>query len=189
MDNIIEDIINRCKSGDRNSQEKLYHMYSKKLYGLSLRYTKNHDEAQDILHDGFIKIFQNIKQLKDINAIEGWMKKIIINTALEKFRTFKYTDPIHEVRIMKEDTSYNSDNEIRQKDLLKLVQDLSPQYRMVFNLYAIEGYNHKEIAKLLNISEGTSKSNLSRARMILQEKVKLHYNSSKIHYNSDGQSN
>jgi len=180
LDYRIEDIIEKCKSCDRLSQEKLYLVYSKKLFGISLRYAKNYDEAQDILHDAFIKIFQNIKQLKEVKAAEGWMKRIVINTALEHFRNMKNTEPIHEIRVLKQESPHEIESIVNEKDLLKLIQGLSPQYRMVFNLYAIEGYNHKEIGKMLKISEGTSKSDLSRARVILQEKVKILYNSSEI---------
>ena len=141
---------------------------------------KDKDDANDILHEGFIKIFKNIGQLKEPKALEGWMRRIMINTALEKIRNTIQTDPIHEIHVKTKEENYNVVNEISKKDLLKLINGLSPQYKMVFNLYAIEGYNHKEISKMLNISEGTSKSNLSRARAILQEKVTKLYNSSNL---------
>lgn len=187
LDPNIFDIISRCKSGDRISQEKLYRLFSDKLFGICLRYTKNSDEAQDILHEGFIKVFENIKQLKEPNALFGWMKKIMINKAFEHFRNAKPTESIHEIRIIKDETHISADDAIREKELLKLVQNLSPQYRLVFNLYAIEGYSHKEISKMLKISEGTSKSNLSRAREILQNKIKKVYNINELQYKSDGE--
>ncbi len=179
MNDILK-IVEGCKSGDRKSQASLYELYSKKMYGVCMRYMKDQDDACDILHEGFIKIFKNIQQLKEPKAIEGWMRKIIVNTALEKFRNTIQTEPIHEIYVKTKEDDTNIESEISKQDLLKLVQNLSPQYRTVFNLYAIEGYSHKEISKMLNISEGTSKSNLSRARTILQEKVSALYNSSTL---------
>ena len=173
-------IIEGCKSGDRKSQATLYQLYSDRLYGVCLRYLKDEDDACDTLHEGFIKIFKNISQLKEPKAIQGWMRKIIVNTALEKFRNMIHTEPIHEIFVRTKEDETNIESDISQQDLLKLVHELSPQYRTVFNLYAIEGYNHKEISEMLNISEGTSKSNLSRARSILQDKVKALYNSSNL---------
>ena len=179
MEDILE-IIKGCKSGDRKSQASLYQLFSDKLYGVCLRYLKNEDDACDALHEGFIKIFKNIKQLKEPKAIQGWMRKIIVNTALEKFRNIIHTEPIHEIYVKTKNDETNIESDISKKDLLKLIYELSPQYRTVFNLFAIEGYSHKEISKMLNISEGTSKSNLSRARSILQDKVKALYNSSNL---------
>jgi RNA polymerase sigma factor (sigma-70 family) len=173
----VEDIIEGCKKDERKAQEMLYQAFSKKLFGTCLRYAGNYEEARDVLHEGFIKIFQHIKQLRVYDALEGWMRRIMINTALEKYRHKIDTDPIDKVQISGHEESFDIVSEISEKDLLGLIQLLSPQYRMVFNLYAIEGYNHKEIAEMLHISEGTSKSNLSRARVILQDKVRKFYSS------------
>lgn len=179
MDNVIK-IVKGCKSRDKKSREQLYQLYSGKMYGICIRYTKNPEDANDVLHEGFLKVFQNIGQLKEPKAVEGWMRKIMVNTALEKFRKKIDTDPIHEVYLNTKEEQFNVIDEITNKDLLKLINGLSPQYQLVFNLYAIEGYSHKEISEKLNISEGTSKSNLSRARAILQEKVKKLYDSSNM---------
>jgi RNA polymerase sigma-70 factor (ECF subfamily) len=143
------------------------------MYGLCLQYSKNPDEAKDILQDGFVKVFKNLVQYSYSGSFEGWVRKIFVNTAIESFRNKKMKFSDMEIQAYSEDFSFDSIvSEISAQEILAIVQDLSPQYRMVFNLYAIEGYTHKEIAEKLNISEGTSKSNLSRARSILQERVK-----------------
>jgi RNA polymerase sigma factor (sigma-70 family) len=175
----IENIIEGCRRKKPQAQRMLYEMLSSRMYGVCLRYAGSKEDAQDILHEGFLKIFEKIGQFEGRGSFEGWVRKIMVNTALEKFRNqyklIRIQDDIKEV-----DTSGSEDiNEnITASELLLMIRDLTPQYRMVFNLYAIEGYSHKEIAEKLNISEGTSKSNLSRARTILQEKVKHYYKQS-----------
>lgn len=172
----LEDIIKGCKSGKIKSQEKLYNLFSDELFGLCLYYSKDYTEAEDILHDGFIKIFNSIETFRYQGSFEGWMKRIMVNTALEKFRREKHLHPVSDVSY-NEKERYAEDliSQISAKDLLKLVQNLSPKYRMVFNLYVIEGYSHKEISEMLGISIGTSKSNLARARAILQKNVSVHF--------------
>ena len=171
------DIIKACIKGNRKAQKQLYQMFSDKMYGLCLRYAKDKDEAKDILQDGFIKVFLNLKQFNNKGSFEGWIRRIIVNTALERFRDKNYLFAVNmENNYDAGDYEYDHIlSEIAANDLLKLVQELSPQYRTVFNLYAVEGYSHKEICKMLNIKEGTSKSNLSRAREILKEKIKDYY--------------
>jgi len=171
------DIIKACIKGNRVAQNKLYQLFSDKMYGLCLRYAEDEDEAKDILQDGFIKVFLKLKQFNNKGSFEGWIRRVIVNTALERFRDKNYLFAVNmATEIEAADKSYNHIlSELSANDLLKLIQELSPQYRMVFNLYAIEGYSHKEICKKLNIKEGTSKSNLSRAREILKEKVKKQY--------------
>jgi RNA polymerase sigma-70 factor (ECF subfamily) len=148
-------------------------MFSSRLYGVCLRYSANEEEAQDLLQEGFIKIFANLKQYKNKGSFEGWMKRIVINTAMENFRrssNFLLFD--NDAKMESVQVKYQHIiEELNTKDLLAMVQSLTPQYRTVFNLYAIEGYSHQEIAQKLNISEGTSKSNLSRARDMLKKKI------------------
>ncbi len=177
MNNHIE-IIKACIKGDRKAQKQLYQMFADKMFGVCLRYADSIDEAKDILQDGFIKVFINLKQFNHKGSFEGWIRRIMVNTALEKFRDKSYLFAVNmEQGYESRDKEYDHIlTEIAANDLLELIQELSPQYRMVFNLYAIEGYSHKEICEMLNIKEGTSKSNLSRAREILKEKVKKHYN-------------
>ena len=166
-------IIKGCLAGKRDYQEALYKLFSGKMYGLCLRYTKDRDEAQDILQEGFIKVFSNLTKFDNRGSFEGWIRRIIINVALERFRKTNYMYPVEDITIYKDQLDYDDmEATMSEEEMLKLIQELSPKYRMVFNLYAIEGYSHSEISQMLNISEGTSKSNLSRARVILQEKLK-----------------
>lgn len=169
----LEQIIKACVKGKTDAQEQLYKMFAAKMYGVCLHYSKDSTEAEDILQEGFYKILKNIKSFKNEGSFEGWVRRIMINTALEKYRKQKFLYPVNDVFEVAEDFSYDDIiSEISAKDLLKLIQNLSPKYRMVFNLYAIDGYSHKEIGEMLGITIGTSKSNLSRARIILQKKVK-----------------
>ncbi|MCD6596481.1 MAG: sigma-70 family RNA polymerase sigma factor [Bacteroidales bacterium] len=165
-------LINDCISGDQLAQKKLYNRFSPGMYGVCLMYSRDTEEAKDILQEGFIKIFQKLNQFSGKGSLEGWMRRIFINSALEKFRVKKAILLVDEdMEVLAGEVDDKIIDLLSAKDLLQMIQDLSPQYRLVFNLYAIEGYSHKEISKRLNISVGTSKSNLSRARSILQEKV------------------
>ena len=174
----IDEILKGCLSGDRRSQEHLYKMFSARMFGLCLQYSNNYDDAKDILQEGFIKVFQKLKQFDKRGSFEGWIRRIMINTALERYRSQTRLYPLTEQDVRREDLIYEEVFEtLTARDLVKLMQELPPRYRMVFNLYAIEGYTHKEVGDMMGISVGTSKSNLSRARQILQEKVKRYYNS------------
>jgi len=179
LETTLEKIIKGCIQGKSEAQSKLFKLLSPKMYGICLRYTKNTVEAEDVLHDGFIKIFQNVKNFKNEGSFEGWMRRIMVNTALESCRHDNIMYLASDVKEMKEDFSCDDiTSNIDAADLMKFIQELSPQYQMVFNLYAIDGYSHDEIAEMLNISVSTSKSNLSRARKVLQEKVIAHFYSS-----------
>lgn len=170
----IKEIIKGCIDGNRRDQELLYRRHSAKLFAVSLQYSGNDEEAQDILQEGFIKIFENLHHYKHEGSFEGWMRRIVVNTALEKFRNRHNLYRVDDIDSITEPEA-DPDNEdyagLEAFDLLYIIRELPPKYRMVFNLYAIEGYSHKEIGKMLTISEGTSKSNLSRARIILQRRV------------------
>ena len=170
----INKIINGCLAGDRRDQELLYRRHASKLYAVCLQYSGNDEEARDILQEGFIKIFENLNHYKHEGSFEGWMHRITVNTALEKFRcrhNLYRVDDIDTIGEQDADPDNHDYAGLEAKDLMEIIRELSPKYRMVFNLYAIEGYSHKEIGKMMNISEGTSKSNLSRARIILQRRV------------------
>ena len=172
----LTEIIKGCISGKNEFQEKLYKLYSRKLFGVCLHYSKDYTEAEDILQEGFIKIFTNISKYKHKGSFEGWMRKIMVNTALENYRKQKLLYPVSDVYEYADKIDYDDIiNNITAKDLLKLIQELSPKYRTVFSLYAIDGYSHKEISKMTGTSIGTSKSNLSRARVILQQKVEKYF--------------
>lgn len=170
----IKNIINGCLKGNRRDQELLYRRHAAKLYAVCLQYSVNNEEARDILQEGFIKIFENLVHYKHEGSFEGWVRRIIVNTALEKYRSKHNLYRIDDIDEIAEPNA-EPDNEdyagLEAVDLLQIIRELPPKYRMVFNLYAIEGYSHKEISKMVNISEGTSKSNLSRARVILQRRV------------------
>ena len=170
----IQKIIKGCLEGNRRDQELLYRRHASRLYAVCLQYSGNDEEARDILQEGFIKIFENLENYKFEGSFEGWMRRITVNTALEKYRSKHNLYRVDDIDTIQEPDA-DPDNEdyagLEANDLLGIIRELPPKYRMVFNLYAIEGYSHKEISKLVNISEGTSKSNLSRARCILQKKV------------------
>jgi RNA polymerase sigma factor (sigma-70 family) len=172
----LDNIIRGCQAGDPRAQKELYILFKDKMFGICIRYAGNYDDAQDIVHDGFVKIYMKISQFRFEGSFEGWMRRIMVNTALEKYRMQCQIININD--ISKEVDGSNAtdfSNEISARELVKFVQELSPRYRLVFNLYAIEGYSHKEISRKLDISEGTSKSNLSRARAILQDKVRKYF--------------
>jgi len=172
----LEILIEGCMKGDRGSQEELYRQFSAAMYGLCLQYASSEEDAQDILQDGFVKVFKKIEQVRDPKAFPGWIRRLMINTALERYRSRVVMRRLDEEPVtMKEQITEEALEELDAEALVMMIQDLPPRYRLVFNLYAIEGYNHKEIAEKLGISDGTSKSNLSRARAILQEKVKKVY--------------
>ncbi len=168
----LEEIIRKCKAGHSKAQTELYHHFASKMYGVCLRYSKDATEAEDILQEGFIRVFTKIGQFESKGSFEGWMRRIMVNTALEKFRKNNHLFPVEDMKSY--ETAEWADDTIAgisANDLLKMIQELPPRYKMVFNLYAIEGYSHQEIGEMMKISEGTSKSNLSRARIILQKKV------------------
>lgn len=170
----IKKIIKGCLDGNRRDQELLYRRHAARLFAVSLQYTGSDEEAQDILQEGFIKIFEHLKNYKHEGSFEGWMRKIVVNTALEKFRSRHILYRIDDIDTIAEPESEPDSEDyagLEAVDLLFIIRELPPKYRMVFNLYAIEGYSHKEIGNMLSISEGTSKSNLSRARSILQRRV------------------
>lgn len=168
----LDQLINDCKAGKRQAQAKLYELFSPKLFGVCLRYSRDETEAEDTLHEGFITIFNKIGQFAFKGSFEGWMKRIMVNISLEKCRTRFRMTTVEDISIY-ESGSINEDvyAELNAKQLLEMIRCLSPRYQMVFNLYAIDGYTHKEIAEIMGIDEGTSKSNLSRARKILQDKI------------------
>lgn len=140
------------------------------MFAICLRYSQNQEEAEDTLQEGFLKVFNNLKNFKNEGSLEGWIRKIMVNTAIEKFR--KNSNRLNDISI--ENNNYdhgydeNATSEIGAKELMLIIQKLPPKCRLIFNLYVVEGYSHREIAGQLGISEGTSKSNLHDARMMLQ---------------------
>jgi RNA polymerase sigma-70 factor (ECF subfamily) len=166
-------IIKGCSKGDRQAQEVLYQQYSGQMYMICLRYSKEQQEAEDILQEAFIKVFDKIKSFRGDSSLGYWIKRIVINTALNAQRSKLYLYPMVDVEEMKEDTgSQIPISEFTMDELLKMIKKLPDSCQLIFNLYAIEGYKHQEIGKMLEISEGTSKSQYARARQLLQQQMK-----------------
>ena len=171
----LNQLINDCKNNDRKAQEQLYRLYSSKLFAVCLKYSRNYIEAQDNLQDGFIIIFNKIEQYSFKGSFDGWLKRVMINNVLQQYRTQTFLSLVDEN--VPEDSEIEIDDENISLDyLLKIIQELPDRYRLVFNLYVNDDYSHAEIAEMLSINVGTSKSNLSRARMILKEKVEQYKN-------------
>jgi len=168
----LDILIKRCKKGNPKSQEELYRRFASAMYGVCLQYASGEEDAQDILQDGFIKVFAKLDQVKNPAAFPGWIRRIMINTALEKYRSQVLLQRVDDMKgDLPEVSGDEVFNSLTCEELVALIQTLSPKYRMVFNLFAIEGYNHQEISETLGISVGTSKSNLSRARATFREKI------------------
>lgn len=166
-----EQIVTGCIQKNAIAQKYLYEKFSRKMMGVCLRYCDNTEEAEDVVQNGFISVFANLESFKGTGSLEGWVRKIMVNTALTNIRKnkkFKQNIELETVEYMLPSTSYMNES-FAATDLLKAIQTLPPGFRTVFNLYAIEGYSHKEIGEMLNISEGTSKSQYSRARAHLQK--------------------
>ena len=173
----LNKLIHQCKRQDRKAQAELYRLYSAKLFTLCLKYSGSYQQAQDLLQDGFVKIFVNIEQFKGKGSFEGWMTRIIINTALKRRK--KQGLYLSILEDYPDEQPADLDEEALSLEfLIKIIQELPEAYRLVFNLYVMEGHPHKEIAEMLQISEGTSKSNLARARMKLRESIKSHFSNS-----------
>lgn len=179
----LDRLIKNCIKQDAQAQSQLYKQYASKLFTLCLKYSRNYAEAEDNLHDAFITVFSKIDQYNNKGSFEGWLKRIAINTSLQRYRdNAGVFDIVNEERI--EDVKVDiNDSEVSIDFLLGIIQELPDRYRLVFNLYVLDGYSHVEISELINISTGTSKSNLARARMILKEKIedyKANFNSRSI---------
>ena len=167
-------IIDLRIKGDRASQKVLYDRLAPRMFPLCIRYIGDREMAEDILQDGFITLFTRLQDYKGEGSFEGWARKIFVNTALMSLRkkdALKMSEELEAVRGMKDDLPSQNQN-IGYKELMKLVMELPPGFRTVFNMYAIEGYSHKEISDMLGISETTSRTQLSRARIWLQNKIK-----------------
>jgi RNA polymerase sigma factor (sigma-70 family) len=167
-----EELVVGCLREERMMQEMLYRKYAKTMYNICLAYEPDRDSAKDILQEAFIKVFRSISEYKQQGSLQGWIRRIITNTAIDHFRKVK----IEEKRFINIDLVKKDDEpqihevySLNTKDIMNKVQQLPEGARLVFNLFSLEGFNHKEIAEKLGISEGTSKSQLNRARQLLQE--------------------
>jgi RNA polymerase sigma-70 factor (ECF subfamily) len=165
------ELIKACIKNNRIAQNELFQRHKDTLYFTSLKYCRNEADAEDNLHDAFITIFQKIKTFKNKGSFEGWMKRITIYKAIDKYKANKPLNIEIKDDILEENVTIEEEQNLSLDELLKLIQELPDQYRMVFNLYQMDGFSHKEIASVLKISEGTSKSNYHRAKLILREKI------------------
>ncbi len=167
----LDELITQCKKQDATAQGELYKQYNKILFAICLRYSPNYTEAEDNLQDAFITIFKKVEQYNGKGSFEGWMKRVTVNTVLQKYRKQRTFEIVEEGQIEDEAEDEVESEEIPLDFLLKIVQELPDRYRLVFSMYVMDGYQHKEIAEMLGISDGTSKSNLARARAILKNKI------------------
>lgn len=176
MKYIEADIIKGCVNGERSFQKSLYEHFASKMLGVCMRYAKDKSEAEDMLQEGFLKVFQNINKFKNEGSFEGWVRRIMIFTAINvyKYRLRKYKEDLDREEY---DAPYNDGiiDKISAKEIMMLIHQMPEGYKVIFNLYAIEGYTHKEIGQMLSIAEGTSKSQYSRARQFLQQALAKHY--------------
>lgn len=166
----LDQLIKNCKRKDAKAQEELYKRYASALFSICLKYSPNYADAEDTLQDSFIVIFDKVGQYSGKGSFEGWLKRVTINTALQRYRKQSVLDIINEENIREVDIEVDEES-IPLDFLLRIIQELPDRYRLVFNLYVLDGYSHKEIANMLEISEGTSKSNLARARNVLKDKI------------------
>ena len=161
-----EELVKECVSGSSVAQKKFYDIFAKKMMGVCLRYANSYEEAQDVLQDGFIKIYAKLPKFESKGSLEGWVRRIMVNTALDAYRKAKK----HQKDVAVDSVSYMLDSNdytlesINADDLLEIIKSIPEGYRVVFNLFAIEGYSHKEIADRLGVTESTSKSQYSRAK-------------------------
>ena len=167
-------LIQSCIAGDRHAQSRLYELFAPKMFAVCMRYSKSREEAEDILQEGFVQVFRSLETFKFAGSFEGWIRKIMVYAALANYRSRSKMHAVINIESLPDaDVTNNEDiiSQLGRKELLKMVQGLPPMYRMVFNLYVFEGLKHREIANLLGIAEGTSKSNFFDAKIILQKAV------------------
>lgn len=168
----LEELIKNCKNGNRKAQEQLYRDYSRVLYSVCLKYSRNKTEAEDNLHDSFMVIYDKIDQYNFKGSFEGWVKRVTVNTVLQKYRKEPNLSEVPE-HLECEDEVELDHSDISLPQLLSYIQELPTKYRLTFNMYVLEGHSHQEIGELLGTSVGTSKSNLARARTILKERIEI----------------
>lgn len=169
-----EELIRGCIREDELSQRELFHRYAGKMLGVCQRYARNSMDAEDIVQDAFIKVFDKIKQFKSEGSFEGWIRKIVVNTALKKYTVIRYDKEVSGFEVTDRNesaTEATAFSHLNEKDLLMLINNLPDGYRLIFNLYVIEGYQHEEIADILGIQPGTSRSQLVKARNMLKNKI------------------
>ncbi len=176
---ISEDqLIDRCRKNDRTAQKILYDRYASIMFGICLRYVFERSEAEDILQEGFLKIFTKINEFEGRGSFEGWMKRVFINTAITLYHKNSKHNKNHynidDVHVVKSEKPVFDDSEFTNEELINIIHSLPKGYKLVFNMYAIEGYKHKEIAEMLNIDINTSKSQYSRAKKLIRKKLEIY---------------
>lgn len=174
---IIDQLINDCKKGNTKAFEQIYRLLSPKIFAVCLKYSRNYEEAQDNLQEGFILLYEKINQFHFKGSFEGWAKRVVINFILQQYRNQGIFEIISE-NLADETEIEIDDEEVSLDFLTKIIQELPDRYRLVFNLYVMDDYSHKEIAAMLDINIGTSKSNLARAKSILKNKIEANSNTS-----------
>lgn|SRR5690606_17833346 len=167
----IKQLILNCQKNEPKAQGQLYKLFSSKIFTICLKYSRNYEEAQDNLQEGFLYIFSKINQYNFKGSFEGWIKRVMINYILQQYRGAPIFEVVKDNTIVEYEIVLEPEDDVSLDYLLKIIQELPDRYRLVFNLYVLDGYSHKEIASLMDITEGTSKSNLARAKMILKEKI------------------
>ena len=169
----LELLIASCKKNDIVAQEQLYRQFSSKLFAVSVKYSRNYVEAQDNLQDGFLLILNKIKKFENKGSFEGWAKRVLINSILEQYRKSTFLEIVSDVIPEQIDVELETED-VSIEFLMQIIQELPDRYRLIFNLYVMDGYNHNEISEMLKISDGTSKSNLFRAKLLLKEKIETY---------------
>src|SRR5690554_3892616 len=178
----LKQLILDCKKKEPKAQEQLYRLFSSKMFSICLKYSRNYVEAQDNLQDGFLLLFSKIDQFDFKGSFEGWAKRLFINFILYQYRKVTLIEVVNNNIPDDVEVEVDIDEDVPLDYLLKLIQELPDRYRLVFNLYVLDGYTHKEIAEMLEISVRTSKSNLARAKMILKEKIEQAYSQNKSYF-------
>lgn len=174
------DLIKGCIEGDPDMQRLLYERFSSKMYGVCLRYAENTEDANDVMQEGFIKVYKSLSKFRAEGSFEGWIRRIFVNTSIEHYRKKVKLYNVTEVQENTiEDNELDALDSLATKDILSIVNELSPGYKQVFNMHVVEGYSHKEIAEVLGITEGTSKSQLARAKGVLKKIIETRSSSKK----------
>jgi RNA polymerase sigma factor (sigma-70 family) len=166
-----KELIKQCLDGNRSAQQQLYKMYASKMLGVCYRYAHSMDEAKDFFQDAFIKVFRNLDRFKGEGSLEGWIRRIMVNTSLNHLKaSHKFIETLNEYDYA-DQPEWQADSQTDAKEIMEEIRLLPTGFRTVFNMYAVEGYSHKEIAEALGISEGTSRSQYARARAHLMKKL------------------
>lgn len=175
-----QELVQGCLADDRSSQELLYGRFARRMYAVCMRYARHEEEAQDLLQEGFIRVFEKLASFRTEGSLEGWIRRIMVHTAINHFRRkSQQNERIGMHHIPEVPVASTAVNKLGEQELLALVAGLPDGYRHVFNLYAIEGYDHAEIATMLGCGESTSRSQLAKARRMLQQR--LHEKERQVH--------